>query len=429
MAVNATAVWRVRPGGSNANGGGYDPGISGAGTDYSQQNAAQASGTNGACSGGTTFTGSGFTSVMVGNAIFITGGGLTSGFYFVVGYTSATSITLDSSPGTGSAANWAIGGAWADFWTNPASSGPLVPGNIVYILGSGTPNPASYTYDYTVSGGFTPSSGASPGGSITFANDPSTPGYKAAPDTTGGMPVIQSDGVLMTGAAFVTVKGFYIVLNGTNGSGVFDCGPMGVIGCVVDQNANDFSGTGGSGGTAISLIGSEIFSSTAPGSPGASPAVQGTPSTVVIGCNIHDTVGMGIAAGGGFFDAVVIEDTIISKCRGDGIDIAAFIRLLNIKNCTIDGNLNNGIEWPSLSELSSASISVMNNIISNHTGGYGQNFDSGTAAQNLTIASINDYNVYYNNSSDLNNLNYGAHDTHGGSNPYVAQSTENYTLA
>ena len=47
MAINATAIWRVRPSGNNANGGGYDPGIAGAATDYSQQNAAQASGSAG----------------------------------------------------------------------------------------------------------------------------------------------------------------------------------------------------------------------------------------------------------------------------------------------------------------------------------------------------------------------------------------------
>ena len=53
----------------------------GPGTDYSQQDSAQASGTNGSNSG-TTFTDStanAFTSVMPGNALYITGGGATTG--------------------------------------------------------------------------------------------------------------------------------------------------------------------------------------------------------------------------------------------------------------------------------------------------------------------------------------------------------------
>lgn len=81
MTVNSTAVWRVRPSGSNTNGGGYDAGISGAATDYSQQNAAQASGTHGVTTGSTTFTdatANAFTSAMIGNALYITGTGPTS---------------------------------------------------------------------------------------------------------------------------------------------------------------------------------------------------------------------------------------------------------------------------------------------------------------------------------------------------------------
>src|ERR1700680_1745544 len=193
MAITATAAWRVRPSGVNTNGGGYDAGIAGAATDYSQQNAAQASGTNGATVGTTDFadvTAAAFTSAMIGNAIYITGAGQTTGFYFVVAFVSAAHVTLDRSPGTGTSATWHLGGGWADWWTNTTAN--IVPGNIVYILGSGTPNPASYTYDYVSPASFVPVSGNATAGLITFANDPGTPGYKAPPDTTGGMPVIQT---------------------------------------------------------------------------------------------------------------------------------------------------------------------------------------------------------------------------------------------
>jgi hypothetical protein len=48
-----------------------------------------------------------------------------------------------------------------------------------------------------------------------------------------------------------------------------------------------------------------------------------------------------------------------------------------------------------------------------------------------------DYNTYWNNTTDLSGLSYGPHDTSSSGNapnylassPYVASSTENYTLA
>src|SRR5271170_2466310 len=98
MAVNATAIWRVRPSGSNTNGGGYDPGISGAATAYSKQNTAQATGTLGTSTASTTFTDAGgaFTSAMVGNALWIaSGAGFTVGAYFITAFGSSTSVTLD----------------------------------------------------------------------------------------------------------------------------------------------------------------------------------------------------------------------------------------------------------------------------------------------------------------------------------------------
>ena len=76
-------------------------------------------------------------------------------------------------------------------------------------------------------------------------------------------------------------------------------------------------------------------------------------------------------------------------------------------------------------------MSLSNCIISNHTGGskFGLNVDAGATATNDRANAFVDYNTYYGNTADLQNVSYGVHDTHGGSNPYVGQSTENYTLA
>jgi hypothetical protein len=78
MAISAATVWRIRPGGDDTNGAAYDATISGAGTDYSQQDAAQLSLTDLICQASDdasrlklrSATG-GFTSAMIGNAIRI----------------------------------------------------------------------------------------------------------------------------------------------------------------------------------------------------------------------------------------------------------------------------------------------------------------------------------------------------------------------
>ena len=285
MTVNATAVWRVRPSGSNTNGGGFDAAITSAGTDYSQQNAAQANGTHGTAAGTSTFTdltAANFTSAMIGNAMYLTGTGFTTGWYFVTAVSSTTVCTLDRSPGTGTATGtWHLGGGWADFWTNTASSAAvIVPGNTVYILGNGIPNPASYTYDYSAVV-FDPVSGNATAGYITFANDPQTPGYKAPPDTTGGMPCIQgwSGGTLlftMTNPAYLKLAGLWFVSQAAayeGAYGLINATFWATFGCVLDQYGYD-GGLANSGNNFL-VQGSEVFSSVVPGGSGTQYVIGG----------------------------------------------------------------------------------------------------------------------------------------------------------
>ena len=443
MAVNATAVWRIRPSGSNTNGGGYDSGIAGAATDYSQQNAAQASGTHGHAVGTTTFTdltALAFTAAMIGNAIYITGDSLTTGWYFVVGYTSSSIVTLDRTPGTSgaSAATWNLGGGWADF-TNVVSTGPMVSGNTAYVLGSGTPNPSSYTYDYTIASGITtPSSNT-----ILIANDPATPGYKAWPDTTGGMPVIK-----FTSAAVITfgptgadlVRGLWFVGGSGVSAGSYACvantNGGWVQGCVLDQFGFDIGLLGTIAGPTVGIIGCEVFSSQG-GSGGVNAAIYtigatgGITSLSVIGCNIHDAVGYGVycSCSSSYFSVCLyVFDNIIAKCGNSGILTDNYNTTI-IKNNTIDANLGDGITFGPYIGFWPGTVAI-NNIISNHTvaGKYGV-AATGFAALSLGNGCF-DYNVYYGNTTDISNsVPYGPHDTYGGANPYVNQAIENYTLA
>ena len=141
MALSAGVVWEVRPsaGSNTACSGGFDNTVSSPGTDYSQQNAAQFSGTAGTAVGTTTFSDSGhaFTSADVGNVIQITSGsGFTAGFYTILSETAGTA-TLDRSPGTGTAAHWYLGGAIATI--QELITGPIaVAQNTIYIKASGT---------------------------------------------------------------------------------------------------------------------------------------------------------------------------------------------------------------------------------------------------------------------------------------------------
>jgi hypothetical protein len=524
--TNATAIWRIRPSGSNTNGGGYDPGIGGAGTDYSQQNAAQASGTHGSCTSAdtsttsnsipgsafganltfttgtslglsantpvaifytttptnyvqgtvvtdvttslvitptgtpgaagpftawtictsTTFvdaTANAFTSAMVGNAIYITGTNFITGWYFVTGYTSASTVTLDRPPGYGSTATWHLGGGWADPFTNMSTpnqaqiSYSCVGGNTFYILGTGTPNAASYSYDYNWRSTGYPCGGSGIG-YTTIAGDPATPGYLAPPNCSGGMPCIKANnsfgsniiGNYVTASGsnpYIKIQGIWFVLTTSQNMNLNSgSSPWIVEGVVFDQFANDANAYQGSG----IWIGGEIFSSVAPGANGSNYAINlGYPGLGVYGVNIHDIVGNGISAG----NQGAVIGCVIAKCRGNGVYIntggGGFVLAQN----TIDGNLGSGILINTSGNVNNLQQSgvIYNNIISNHTQAstYGISSNSGTAAVNTAVAPFIDYNVYYGNTTDFQNLNYGPHDTHGGSNPYVAQPTENYTLA
>ncbi len=424
MAVQASAVWRVRPSGDNTNGGGFDTGISGYGTDYSQQDTAQASGTAGTASGTTAFSDASapFTAAMVGNAIYIASGtGFTAGWYFVTGYTSATAVTLDSSPGTGSAAVWKLGGAWADPVINFSSAGPLVPGNTVYVLGSGVPNPASYVYDYDLAGPASLVAGSLAGGFICVANDPATPSYGA-----GGMPCIRINGRLYQFGAYAIVDGLYLVAKSISYSAVAlnGSGSQYALNCVIDQFGYSVTGT-----ASVHTIGCEIFSSVAGSTSSTANGITSASGCVAISNNIHDFFGNGIYCS---YQYGTVSNNIVAKCSGRGIytntSTGNFFRGVITGN-TIDGNGGNGIEFGVNNGL--PYTQCFNNIISGHTsaGAYGLAVLSGVPSTNSLLTQLFDYNVFYNNSSNYNGINAGPHDTALATDPYVASSTEDYTLA
>jgi hypothetical protein len=140
--ITANTVWEVEVGGSNSNGGAFDGTISGAGTDYSQQTTAQASGTVTSVSTTVTATSTIFTAAMVGN--YITDG---TNWYLITGYTSTTIVTVNSAP-SWTAASIAVGGCLADLSKLPSL---CVNGNTIYVK-AGTYSIASAGIDFNDAG-------------------------------------------------------------------------------------------------------------------------------------------------------------------------------------------------------------------------------------------------------------------------------------
>jgi hypothetical protein len=360
---------------------------------------------------------------MVGNAINIAG----QGFYFITSYTNASNVVVDRALGTFSGASWRLGGGWSDFVTNTTSAGPLVPGNIIYILGGAAPSYASP--DYAVSY-FTPVSGAPDLGLIQFVGDPNTPisnGY-------GGLPLINSTyGIIFYQSQYYAVRNLYIFAGSTTGGGIVQSyvGPAFITGVVYDENGWDQSLTGLTG--PCHVINCEIFSSIPARAGYTFPGINCGPyGTRIINCNIHNCLGVGVV----LTWIGSIHNSIIAKNGGSGIVFqgdGSTGWLTAVFNCTIDGNGGHGIEigvGNSNNQSLLAQTAIVGNIISNHTGvsKAGIAVTTNLAVQNDLCKAMVDFNSFYNNAVNCSGISAGAHDVALPSDPYVAQSTQNYKL-
>lgn len=402
MATQATAVWRVRKAGNAANGAGYDPGISGAGTDYSQQDSPQLSLADVACSNTTTVTSAtgGFTAAMIGSAMRVSGGGATAGYYWITARASSTSITVDRSPGTVSGGTGKVGGG-ANLPSTLASA--VVPGNVAYILGSAG-NASSYptsSLDYTEPSFFTPTSGDTTSGWVKWVADPAGP-----------MPTIGSPGLSFYNASWQWWEGLYVVgTSGANGgNGMLNAVSGSINGCILNTNSQS--------GLIGAVVGQgwardcEFYGgTTAPTrSAGAHLIKPGNYGLAIVGCTLRYGLDCGVSDTGGA--GFVLSDCLIYKCAGNGVEYAGSTVPCAVLGCTIDGNGGHGIALGASSPVASVMCSrILNNVISNHTGTgkAGISVASGSAALNNSLK-LCDYNDLYNNTSNYSNISAGAHD-------------------
>ena len=512
MAIAASAYWRIRPSGNDANGGGYDASASaaatgsnltwvtsagvttvtdstaaafttgmvnasieiagvaqlkiltrvdasnitvttmppwlpansggakynwtvGAGTDYSQQDSPQVT-FNGTtitattAGVGATITITGYTvaATDVCNVLHITGGtNFTTGWYTITSVnTGAGTWTLDRNctTGAGSGMTGRMGGGWATLATNTTAN--IVAGNTVYALGGASPNYTSPDYSTSF---FTPVSGSSTVGYVTFSGDPATP----TTNGFGGLPVVKliTNGCLFLSNNFFKLQYVLLVANVANVNGILQASTNVsnniVEGVVYDQNGYDMGLLIGSNFATAYLLGCEIFSSAAKRTTNSQFALGLYQfGGRAIGCNIHDTIGPGVSIS----YMASIAHTIIAKCGGDSLTVTSDSadRGVDVHNCTIDGSTGHGIVFSS--QLGLQNVRVINCIISNHTGASKNaiTVSAGTQAANDRVKGVVDWNTLYNNAGNYNAISPGAHDTVLSSDPYVGQSTENYTL-
>lgn len=414
MAFNATAVGRVRTGGNAANGTFYDPGISGAGTDYTQQDAAQATWTSSLSMAGTsTLTDSGsnnlFTSAMIGNAVKV--GSL---FYFITAYTNANSVTVDRSD-TFTNQSGRLGGAAADPWTifnnSGATHSKVVPGNTIYIRGSGSRDPGSA--DYSRSGYQSPINGTSTNYVHLIGEN--------------GRPRLSADGLMMFGGTYIRYQSLYLDATGTSNASlgvihihdrciVDDCKinllNNAVVGIRAEQSGNRI--------TRNEIIGHTTTPTASGGSYGLQLNGLGglAEGNTICNCKSH---GIYINAG------VTVRKNLVKACAEDGIYINS---IGNIDGSavgnTVDANLGHGINVQSTVTLASGLI--RNNLITNHTasGKVGLRIAAGTTAENDAIAHGCDYNRFYNNTSHYSGISAGANDATLSADPYTDDSTNDF---
>ena len=372
MAILSTAVWELRADGSDANGGGYDAGIASAGTDYSQQTAAQLSLTDLAMTaGGTTLTSAtgGFTSAMIGNAIYIASGtNFVAGWYFITARADTNTVTIDrdaTNASNATSGTGAVGGARVTI--TDAFGEALIGGNTVWVRNAGT-----ITQGANVSIAST---------SATVAAPISIVGYNSTRDDK---PKETDRPTMAIGANLfsILVTGWVlknIIFTTTSATGIV--GPNNGVMTILNCKCTNTSATADR--AAFSVRGCQFYQCEAVSTNGR--AFYSTNLAFnMVGCYAHNSVD-------GLYTATALGGNIINcvfdTCSSNGI-VAQ--NKMSIVNCTI---YNCGV---GIATSAYDMILIINNIIHSCT--------TGVSASSLNTSQIMDNNVFYNNNTNTSNM-------------------------
>lgn len=419
MAISSSTQWHVRTGGSELNGGGFDPTISGAGTNYTDQDAAQLSLSDLTTSGASATVGSvtgGFTSAMIGNCLRIASGtNFTPGYYFVVSVGSTNAATLDRacSTGSGSGGVGRLGGAHASLksYANGGSGGspilttPLDQGHAIFKCGSGNNNPTSIDYDYTA--GYWTFPGGGDTGPIYLI------GYNGRP-FIGHVSVLAWNwvDVVVMNICAKNVLGYYA-------DGVFNSSRTYSYNCRYDVNGMDATVVRGS------IHGCEIKNSGST-SAGTTAALVAQNGVTITQSHIHDVRGDGII--GYDLCGYSIEGNVIRNCGGNGLtlqkgDGQSFRS--SVFNNTIADNVGHGVS----TAADPRTLCLSRNLITGHSGSgkYGVNYTgSGPTGGGFSKALCADNNFYGNTANanfTLDASNTTLNPSYVGSGDYTPTNT------
>src|SRR3990167_5722561 len=386
MALSAAIQWEVRPtnGGAN-NGGGFTAGA--AGTDYSQQDAAQKSGTDLAihASDNTQIqpVAAGVAAADVGNVVCISAGtGFTAGLYEITAQ-DGTYWTVDRATGTtgSTVGTYAMGGARTGYSTGTTTlQSSLVAGQKVWIKNeawneavvlsvAGAAGAPIVHEGYNTTRGDVPTGASRPrnnrasaaGDAITLSGANQMLKYVWASNAG-------SQGITSGGSSNHTIVGCRSSNNGGQGFRSVSASEVAYIGCEADTNAS-FGFYAGS-------------------------------NQPLVGCYSHDNTGTGLSV-----DVVANVSamfTIIETNAAHGI--TATTRLAKLINVTIDGNTGASTDGINLTTPTTGGHAVMLNCICSNNGRDGVRATDGDSV-------YADYNNYYGNAGTARtNFPAGAHD-------------------
>lgn len=415
-AISANTVFEVRPtNGVDTNGGGFVTGASG--TDFSQQNAAQFSGTDLASTSGTTnpcivtSATHNFVATDVGNIIQVSAGtNWTTGFYQIVSVGS-NAATFDRACGTAASitgGTWAEGGALK---TITKANGAMVAGNIAWVKAEATiTTTASIAINFTNA-----NSGQQPGfnGYTTTRND-------------GGQVTVQATATLANNPIFnvtsagATMANFILDCNAQTNTDGINLNSTGVRGynLLIKNCPGSYGVLFNNSGTNCTLCTVTVSSGTA-----AFNWDSGTNSVCVF-CVAYNnsTTGFVLSGGLSFYCAYCIS------ASNTGVGSDGFTINTSQGNTVFIGSIayKNGRDGFRLSALGQQQNYLLLNSISFGNTGFGFN---SAATQIFFGTPLFDYNAYGSNTAgNTNNWQAGAHDVTLTVDPFVAGGSQNFAL-
>lgn len=400
MAIGATAVWEMRTtaGNSGLQGGFYTSG----GTDYSQQDNAQLVLTDlSTDAAGTTITsvGGGFTSAMVGNGIYLTGGNsaVTAGWYEIKTYVSSTVITIDRSAGASkgltAGATGRVGGAT---YFSVASSAATVAGNTIYVK-AGT-----YNLDNSAT-----TTSATTSLAIHWIGYNSTRGDNPTgtnrPEISQGAYYLYFGDYLDVCHMRFTGTNAIVVRSETNTT-LFNCKSENT-----SETAGRYAFRNASSNNNPTWIDCEAISTN-----GIGIGVESI-GAYISHCYIHDCGQIGIEFGGAISHTTIDYSAIDTCVKGLVLSTAVGVKVIN---CVFYNNSTSGIETSG-----AGGLTLINNIFSGN--GYAVNFSTAYPGLQFSI-----YNWWYNSgTADTANFTKGSIGETTGTDPlFVNAGAGNFSL-